>query len=66
MSRLKESMAFDQVLSEGWGWGAQIEAAEVREEGRVSKRGTNEDEVVVCSMSDGKERRRVGMERASG
>ena len=49
-------MAFVQVLSEGWGWGAQMEAAELREdgrlrdEGRVSKRGTKDWEDEDCSM----------------
>ena len=53
-------MAFVQVLSEGWGWGAQMEAAELREdgrlrdEGRVSKRGTKDWEL-VCSMTAGDE-----------
>ena len=54
--REKVSMAFVHAVSEGCGCGAQIDAAEVREEGRVSKRGTKDWDEVVCSMSASEER----------
>ena len=49
-----ESIALDHVLSDGWGWGAQMDAADVLEEGSVSKRGTKDWEL-VCSMTAGDE-----------